>query len=356
MVQSRMQEEYSALHRDAIVVDMHGHPPVDLEHIGDLKQGGVTAMVLSLVTDMDLWSSYILKPDNPMLIPYMYDGWAKAGLMEIDDMYLRLSEHRDEISIALKTEDIRKAKKEGKVSFILAFEGGKPLEGSLGLLRTFYKLGVRHLQLTWNYRNQISDGVVEPSKGGLTNFGRDVISEMNKLGMVIDLTHISQKGFSDVLAITKDPLVVSHSQPRALQPGPEQQLSDEQLKALAENGGVLGLHFKREHLKNYPKSTLDDWLDSMDYVIKLIGVDHVGLGPDLVYPASEYFLRFAKMMEKLRPANYPPGWDHRILDCVVAIREMPQITKGILSRGYSDKDTKKILGENYLRIFEQVVG
>jgi len=215
---------------------------------------------------------------------------------------------------------------------ILSIEGGEALEGDLGVLRVLHRLGVRLLTLTWNQRNQIADGVGESRTGsGLTEFGLKVIDEMNDLRMLIDVSHLSETGFWDVIKRSKAPIVASHSNCYALCPH-LRNLKDEQIKALADKGGVIGITFVPNFLtQEKRKTTVKDVVKHIDYLVEKVGVDCVGLGSDFDGTGA-----------------LPLGLE--------GVDKIPNITEELLNRGHKEKDIKKILGENFLRVFKDVIG
>jgi membrane dipeptidase len=354
------EERAMILHREAIVIDMHSHG-IRMKHIPLMKKGGLTAVSNDLYYE-DYREGSI---EEHKLSIYEYNGIAKRAFRDLSAIHSLLEESQGEIFLALKADDIRKAKRKGKIAMWLSLEGGKPLEGKLYLLRSYYRLGVRLLQFTINWRNQLADGCVERKPGGLTEFGVEVVREMNKLGMLIGVAHMADPGFFDLLELTKDPVVASHVGSRTLR-GINQNLTDERIKALAENGGVIGQHFNSRIVKNSSGATINDILDHIDYFADVAGIDHVGLGPDFMpswrFPESiaqrEQRSAIIRYFHKIRPQFYwldstgysvAQGTENMWAD-------LPNVTKGLVARGYSDQDIKKILGGNILRVFERVIG
>ncbi|MBA7681825.1 hypothetical protein ES703_90166 [subsurface metagenome] len=246
--------------------------------------------------------------------------------------YREIEKNQDDISLVTNYNQIKEVNRAGKIAAILSIEGGEALEGDLGVLRVLYKLGVRLLTLTWNQRNQIADGIGESRTGsGLTEFGLKVIDEMNRLGMLIDVSHLSETGFWDVVKRSKTPIVASHSNCYALCPH-LRNLKDEQIKALADKGGVIGITFVPNFLtQEKRKTTVEDVVKHIDYLVEKVGVDYVGLGSDFD-----------------GTGGLPLGLE--------GVDKIPNITGELLDRGYKEKDIKKILGENFLRVFKEVVG
>ena len=203
MVQLSEAEETRALelHKKSIVVDAHSDIPFDLVrrphskgspmkqiHLPSLRAGGVDVEVFALTWD-----------------GRTYIGELKRALRTFDLVLSEVKANSNELVIATKTDDIYQAKEEGKIALVLGFEGGKILEGEVTFLRTFYELGIRYLGFTWNHRNQLADGVGEPTNGGLSEFGQTVVGEANKLGVLLDVSHLSEAGFWDVFDRTKVP-------------------------------------------------------------------------------------------------------------------------------------------------------
>lgn len=252
----------------------------------------------------------------------------KRALQIIDVFYEEIDKSSD-LSLVTSYADIMKTIEEGKIGALLAIEGGEALADDLGVLRILYRLGVRSLGLTWNQRNSIADGVGERiSGGGLTTFGREVVKEMNKLGMLIDVSHLAETGFWDVLTETSQPIIASHSNAYGVCQHPRN-LTDSQILALAENGGVMGMNFAPDFISNQHPS-LAKLLDHIDYIANLAGIDVIGLGSDFDGIDST-----------------PEGLED--------VTKLPCLTEGLLKRGYSEEDVKKILGQNFLRVIKEVM-
>lgn len=176
--------------------------------------------------------------------PKYYHGLALHRTLEMIDLFWQmLEDYSDYLAFAGSARDVKRIQKEGRLACLLAIEGGEALEGKLSSLRIFHRLGVRLITLTWNYRNDLASGQLEgEAGGGLSRFGRAVVEEMNRLGMLVDVSHLNEPGFWDVLSCSKDPVIASHSNAQALCPHPRN-LSDEQIRALADRGGVIGVNF-----------------------------------------------------------------------------------------------------------------
>ncbi|RQD75443.1 MAG: membrane dipeptidase [Candidatus Syntrophonatronum acetioxidans] len=288
--------------------NLKGH--IDLPR---LREGGVKVQVFAL---------YVESKYNP---------WRSLErCLELYECFMQTAEdNQGEIELARSLEKVIKICNEGKIAALLSIEGGEVLQGRLEILRVLYRLGIRMLTLTWNHRNQLGDGVYEKvTGGGLTRFGRDVVKEMNKIGMIIDVSHLSEPGFWDVLEISEYPVIASHSNTAALCSHPRN-LKDEQIKALGERGGLVGVNFCPSFV-SVENPCLSVLLDHIDHIVNLTGIEHVGIGSDF------------------------DGIDKAIegLDDVSSINN---ITYGLLNRGYGKRDIKKIWGENYLEFFKNTL-
>jgi len=319
----------AALHRDSIVFDGHcdtlleilsgkrkfderstkGH--IDLPR---LQVGGVTAQVFAVYLENQ----------------YLPACAVKQTLRLLDVLYRELAAHPDHFVLATRAEDIEAAKAAGKVAAVVGLEGAEALEGDLGVLRMFYRLGVRILTVTWSRRNQAADGGYEVrTGGGLTEFGVQLVHECNRLGIVLDISHLAPAGARDVLELSSQPIIASHSNSRALC-SHWRGLSDEQLLALAKTGGVVGVTFVPAFIADDRKqATLDRLLDHVDHIAQVAGIDHVGIGSDF--------------------DGFNPPAPRGLEDAT----HLPAITEGLINRGYAEEDVRKVLGGNFLRVFRQ---
>ncbi|MBM7854481.1 membrane dipeptidase [Desulfohalotomaculum tongense] len=248
----------------------------------------------------------------------------------IDTFYKQCDQYKDQMCLAACQRDIVETVQSGRVAAVLAIEGGEALGGRLYMLPVYHRLGVRCMTLTWNGRNSIADGVGEGrTRGGLTNFGVEVVREMNKLGMLIDVSHLSEAGFWDVLDISSQPVIATHSNCAALCPHPRN-LTDRQIKALAQVGGVIGLTLVPDFISE-KYANLERYLDHVDHIADLVGTDHIGIGTD--FDGVE-----------------------RTIDEVSDCTMLPRVAEGLIKRGYNKNEINNILGGNFLRILSKVVG
>jgi membrane dipeptidase len=347
------QQKAIVLHKKSLVVDMHSDLQMDIirrrgrgekavivrRHLERIKQGGVDTIVLSTVSRFSF-------------SPYSYYQTPTHSAMQmIDCIYSEVEESPDQLALITEPDAILKAKQDGKVGLILAMEGAEPLGMDLSLARNFQRLGVRVVQLTWHQRNLVSDGCAEPSEAGLSNFGKDLVKELNRLKVVIDVSHLSRKGFMDVLDISCAPVLASHANTRKICDH-RRNLDDEQIKALAANGGLMGMMFVGQYVGRTDHS-LENVLDHVDHVVNIVGIDHVGLGPDWIDYAPDMILGAHDVDGGILEGGAPLTAFAKGLETVT---ELPNMTEGLLLRGYSDENIRKILGENFLNFWEHVAG
>jgi len=371
-----------AIHDSAIVVDTHADTPQrfldegydigstdpkDAGHISldKARRGNLGAEFFSIWVD-----------------PETNQGrFAKHTFDLIDSVYEQAARHPDRMMMAFSVADIERAHREHKLAALMGIEGGHSIENDMRLLRDYYRLGVRYMTLSWSNTNEWADssGDIDDPKvqhhNGLTDFGKQVVLEMNRLGMMVDISHVADKTFWDAIATTKAPVIASHSSARALVDVPRN-MTDDMLRAVAKNGGVVQVNFfsafddadfnkalkaqqkdmaaaqqkylddlkaagkpvsyldtdrvEREWMARIPRPPLKSLVDHIDHIAKVAGVDHVGLGSDF---------------DGVSGAT-PQGID--------SAADLPRITQALLDRGYSAADIKKVLGGNLLRVFGEV--
>lgn len=369
-------QSYQKIHDKAIVIDTHNDvlssvtmKGLNMEEdltgkshsdIARFKKGGVDVQVFSIFCDERFGRDTAFKYAN----------------IEIDSLYAIIARNRDRMMLVTNPKELRQAVKQKKLGCMMGVEGGHMMEDNLNDLDSFYKRGVRYMTLTWNNSTSWATSAADethkkdslPHKG-LTDFGKQVVKRMNELGMLVDLSHVGEQTFWDAIHTSTRPVIASHSNAYTLCPVPRN-LKDEQIKAVGRNGGIIDLNFysgfvdsnyakRKDHfllahktevdsLKNLKKPSyeIEEWiskkypgeadairpdlsqlLDHLDYIVKLIGVDHVGLGSDF---------------DGIESAPKP-------LDDVTAF---PLVTKALLERGYSKKEVEKILGGNFIRVFK----
>ena len=268
--------------------------------------------------DVQFFACYI----EPQFKP---DRGLQRVLQLIDRFYRELGGCPDLAAPAADYDDIVATVAAGKLAAVLSVEGGEAVGYDLANLRLLHRLGVRVLGLTWNQRNAIADGVGETrTGGGLSNFGVEVVREMNRLGMVVDVSHLAEAGFWDVLEVSTKPVLATHSDARALCDH-RRNLTDGQIRALAAGGGAMGMNFAPDFLSATGQASVATVLDHIDHIVSLVGPGHVGFGSDFDGIGTP-----------------PAGLEDAT--------RLPAITEGLVARGYRDEDILAILGGNFLRV------
>ena len=370
---------WQAIHNSALVIDTHADTPgrfVD-ENFDLAQNAGKGYMDFNKIKAGNLgaefWSIWV--------DPKTYKGQEiKRALDMIDSVYEQARRHPDKIMMAYSTQDILAAHRQHKLASLMGVEGGHALQGDIRVLRDYYRLGVRYMTLTWSNTNELGDSsgdlddkTVEHHKG-LTDFGRQAVREMNRMGMMVDISHVADRTFFQALTTSRAPVIASHSSSRAITNVPRN-MTDDMLVALARNGGVAQVNFycgfisqqwadqakklaadkdpdyekvqslvMSQHTpesmkqlyeamavleKKMPRPPLSDLIDHIDHMVKIAGVDHVGLGSDF---------------DGIDCA--PQGID--------SAADLPKITEALYNRGYKADDLQKILGGDLMRVFAEV--
>ena len=252
--------------------------------------------------------------------------------------------------------DLERAKREGKLGIVLGFQGGSPIGRNIHLLRVFHRLGVRILQLTYNESNALAPGVLESTDGPLSSLGRQAVLEMNRVGMLIDLSHVGRRASLEAIDLSSDPVIFSHSNPRAVHENPRN-ISDEQMRACAARGGVVGLAtfsaFVGDTL-NGRHPGVPEYLRQMDHALELVGPDHVAIGTDIFIDVTDG-LWWRAVTGRLYPeVSQGMTYETHNIDGFMQHADFPRVTEAMLGRGYSDSVVRRILGGNWSRVFRQV--
>jgi membrane dipeptidase len=371
-----------AIHNSAIVIDTHADTPQrfldDNFDIGSTDPKDFGHISLDKARAGNLGAEFF----SIWVEPETNQGhFAQHTLDLIDSVYVQAARHPDRMTMAFSVDDIERAHQQKKLAALMGIEGGHSIENDIHLLRDFYRLGVRYMTLSWSNTNEWADssGDIDDPKiqhhNGLTDFGKQVVLEMNRLGMMVDISHVADKTFWDAIAVTKAPVIASHSSARASCNAPRN-MTDDMLRAVARNGGVVDVNFfagfldqsywnavraqqkeqeaathayleklkaegkqvtyadedriTREWIAKIPRPPFAVLIDHIDHIAKVAGVDHVGLGSDF---------------DGVSGAT-PAGMD--------SAADLPKITQALLDRGYSAEDIRKILGGNVMRVFEEV--
>ncbi|MGM8215854.1 dipeptidase [Bacillaceae bacterium W0354] len=335
------------IHGESIIIDGHYDLLLDVvahrekgmkkvietRHLPNFKKGGFDIIVSSI---------FIENEHVPMMA-------LQKAIGQISALYSEIDESHDLIMLCKNVDDIMTAKASGKVGIMLSFEGVEPLYNDLSLLRSFYELGVRFVGLTWSRRNYAAHGCPldwdgEIYEGGLTQFGKELVQEAERLGMIIDVSHLNDQGFDDVFSISKHPVIASHSNARAVTNKPRN-LTDDQLKVLAETDGVAGINvISKIAAMTREEATLDILADHVEHIVKTIGVEHVSLGLDCC----------DMLYDHLSPSTLSQ-MTNKAFDIIKDHSALPEFTSLLIDRGFTKEEIKKIYGENLLRIYKQVL-
>ncbi len=370
------------IHDSALVIDTHADTPQRFLDegfdIGSTDPNDIGHISLDKARRGNLGAEFF----SIWVEPETNQGhYARHTFDLIDSVYEQAAHHPDRMMMAFSTADIERAHREHKLAALMGIEGGHSIEADMHLLRDYYRLGVRYMTLSWSNTNEWADssGDIDDPKvqhhNGLTDFGKQVVLEMNRLGMMVDISHVADKTFWDAIATTKAPVIASHSSARALVNAPRN-MTDDMLKAVAKNGGVVQVNFfngfddenfrkaldamradekaaqdkyiaqmksegkevnyieldriEREFIAKIPRPPLKSLIDHIDHIAKVAGIDHVGLGSDF---------------DGVSGAT-PQG--------INSAADLPKITQALLDRGYSAEDIHKILGGNLMRVFREV--
>jgi membrane dipeptidase len=246
----------STLHENSIIIDGLNISKFERSVFEDMRKGGVTAVNCTV----SVWESFQKTVDN------------------IAEMKQQIREHGEILTLVRTTDDIFRAKKENKTGVIFGFQNAHAFEDNLGYIEAFKDLGVNVVQLCYNTQNLVGTGCYERD-GGLSGYGREVIQEMNRVGIMVDLSHVGGKTSSEAIAASNKPVCYSHCCPSGLKEHPRNK-TDEQLKEIADAGGFVGVTMFAPFLKRGPDATVEDYLEAIEYVVNLIGEDQVGIGTD----------------------------------------------------------------------------
>lgn len=328
------------VYQRSIVIDGSIAPRMDQDQVDRMLQGGVTAVN---------WT---------VCMPHV---GTLPQLGEISEGLEIIEKFSDSLILVHTAADIERAKSEGKVGIIFGPQNANAAQHDLRLLRILQELGVRIMQLTYNERNLFGDGAAEPADAGLSVLGRDAIEEMNRLGIVIDLSHCGDRTTFDAIEASSDPVVFSHANSRTIHPSPRNK-TDDHLKAMAETGGVVGLALWSPMLAYDHWPTLDDFVKHVDYVVSLIGIDHVAIGTDHNESANqhEWTLNSSKTEGRYPSVTAQMGdwyvFETRCANGGSSVLDFPNIAEAIARLGFGDDELSAILGGNWMRVLRQVWG
>lgn len=317
-----------------IVIDGLGASVIDEEYARRMVNSGLTAI------NMTLGANEHFKESAKLIA-----NW--------DRKIERLSQYLFHIT---KYSDIEKAKSINKVGIIYGFQNTNPVENDISLVNLLHRMGVHILQLTYNERNLSGDGCSERTDAGLSDFGIELIHEINRVGILLDLSHAGTETTLEAINVSQKPIVISHSNVRELCDTPRN-VSSDVLKALAQKDGVIGINAFPGCVSMNEKQTIEDYLNHIDYVVEAIGVDHVGIGLDLIegYTKEDYTIETGEIGYDNRPykASVYPPWPWIYPKGIARVDDLPNIATGLFKRDYKEADIAKIVGGNFLRVFKE---
>lgn len=330
--------EAARLHREAIIIDATC-PLLDAEHLEWWIEGGATAAAPTLASSEN--AAYAMK---------RIGGW------------LRTIAADPRLVLVRSAADIERCKREGRFGIIFHLQGTMPIEDNLDLIGVYKALGVGIIQLAYNVRNRAGDGCEERNDAGLSNFGVDLVKRLNEERVIVDCSHTGYRTTMEAIALSTAPVVFSHANAKAVHPSPRN-ITDEQIKAVAATGGLVGTVGFPAFVSSQPQPTLDAFIDHIAYIADLVGIEHTGLGID-------YFTGQAGVMDEAQakknyagwiasrlwqPETYPPP-PYYYPAGIEDPRGLPNLTARLLERGFSAADVRKVLGENWLRVYRAVWG
>ena len=323
------------MHNDLIVIDGLQYSNWNRAIFQQLKEGGVTMVHVTVV----------------------YHEQIRETLLRIGEWNRQFELHHDLIMPVKNTADIRLAKKLGKVGIMFGAQNCSPIEDDIGMVEIMRELNLMIMQLTYNNQSLLACGCYEAEDSGVTRFGKQVIKEMNRVGMVVDMSHSAERSTLEAIEISERPIVISHANPNSFHEA-KRNKSDTVLKALGESGGLLGFSLYPFHLKNGPDCSLDDFCDMVANTADLMGMDHIGIGTDLCQEQPLSVLewmrngRWSKEMDYGEGSKANADWP-RPLSWFRDSRDFPNITKGLQNRGFRTEDIAKVMGMNWLNLLDE---
>lgn len=321
----------SSLHDKSIIIDGLVIAKWDRELFEDMRKGGLSAANCTV----SVWEGF------------------QGTINNIVEMNKLLEENSDLVMPVLKTQDIYDAKAAGKTGILLGFQNAHAFEDQIGYVEIFKKLGVGIVQMAYNTQNLVGTGCYERD-GGLSGFGHEIVAEMNRVGVMCDLSHVGSKTSEEVILASKKPVCYSHCLPSGLKEHPRNK-SDEELKFIADHGGFVGVTMFAPFLKNGINSTIEDYVEAIDYVVNICGEDNVGIGTDFTQGHGHDFFEwlthdkgYARRLTRFGKIVNPLG--------IRTLGEFPNLTDALSARGFSDAKVEKIMGKNWVNVLKDVWG
>jgi membrane dipeptidase len=311
----------------------------DRQYIDWYRQGGVTAVG-----------------------PTIASGESPAQTLRILGDWLRFIREDDRVTLVKFASDIESAKRNDKLGMFFHLQGTDPIENDVNLVDAYKEMGVGMIQLTYNVKNRVGDGASERTDSGLSYFGLRFVKRCNEACVIVDCSHTGYRTTMDAIDASTRPVVFSHGNPKAVKDSPRN-LRDDQIKAAAATGGLVGVVGYPAFVSTSSRPSLDQFIDHIDYNVQLVGIDHVGIGMDYFlgqHPVADVETAKARYEASIasgrwRVDTYPPP-PYYYPEGIGTPKDLPNLTKGLIDRGYAPEDVKKILGENWMRVFRQVWG
>ncbi len=324
-----------ALHEDAIIIDGLEINRWSRDVFEDMRRGGLTAVNCTCAA----WEGFRDTMNN-------IAQW-KRWFRDYDDILLQV----------FTTEDIQRAKREQKTGIYLGWQNTYPIEDRIEYLGVFKALGVGVMQLTYNTQNLVGSGCWESRDSGLSDFGRDVIDEMNALGILVDLSHVGPQTSQDAIEHSKRPVAYTHCAPAAFKPHPRNK-TDEQLKFIADRGGFVGYATYPPFMPQGPDSTVEHCVEALEYLVNLVGEDTVGIGTDFTQGQDKAFFDYLSSDKGTGRELIPPrpGGVTIMPEGLRTIGEFPNLTGTMLERGWTETRIRKVMGENWMRVLRDTWG
>jgi membrane dipeptidase len=320
------------LHADMIVIDGLVISKWSRSVFEEMRSGGLTAANCTC----SVWEGF------------------EATMRNIADWKRWLRENHDLIMPVYSAGDIRRAKEEGRTGIILGFQNVTAFEDQVGYVQLFKELGVGVVQMAYNTQNLVGTGCYESRDGGLSDFGREIVAEMNRVGILCDLSHVGPKTSEDVILASRKPVAYTHILPAALKAHPRNK-SDEQLRFIAERGGFVGVTMFPPFLAKGNEATIDDYIAAIEHVIGVAGEDHVGIGTDFTQDQDAAFFDwlthdkgYARRLTTFPEVVNPEG--------IRRIGDFPNLTRAMEKAGWPERRIRKVMGENWLRLLAEVWG
>ena len=358
-VDDQQEDRVKRLFQENLVISLHDHcfiAPDDLSQFMEFRRQGRD------------WTGYegLARSGLDAVFDNLMNGTAmitsKGGWKWDDiifDIGMRLSDiaHQDMVFLATTTDDLWRAKNDGRVAFILSLEGAAMIENELDRIDVLYGLGVRCLGIAYSEANALGAGLREPNDGGLTQFGRDAVRRMNKLGMAIDISHSGDRTSLDTIEVSEKPIFITHAGARALWDS-KRLKPDDVIKACAAKGGVIGIEAAPHTTitQRHPRHTIESVMEHFEYCVDLVGIDHVTFGPDAVFGdhvglhhalAEQLSIKQSRGALTYPEVEYVQGFEN-------PAETFPNAIRWLVAHGYSDEDIAKAVGGNVLRVLNEV--